>query len=75
MLPMKAVLASCSEIMCSHQRRVKGIVQMEVGRPASPDAPVYSAAIVLSVCEDCGQVELYAEYFPALCKWLSASPE
>jgi len=48
---------------------------MEVGRPASPDAPVYSAAIVLSVCEDCGQVELYAEYFPALCKWLSASPE
>ncbi len=58
---------------CQHPNRVRGVVELDFSRPEAPDHPVYSGAVNMSVCEDCGHVELYAKFHHELCDWLRKS--
>jgi hypothetical protein len=55
---------------CLHPNRVRGVVALDFSRLEAPDRPVYSGAVSVGVCEECGQVELYAQFHRALCDWL-----
>jgi hypothetical protein len=55
---------------CLHPNRVRGVVALDFSRLETPDHPVYSGAVSVGVCEECGHVELYAESHRALCDWL-----
>jgi len=55
---------------CKHPNRVRGVVSLDFSWWEAPDHPVYSRAVAVGVCEECGQVELYAQFHRALCDWL-----
>jgi hypothetical protein len=55
---------------CLHPNRVRGVVALDFSRLETPDHPVYSGAVSVGVCEECGHVELYALFQRALCDWL-----
>jgi hypothetical protein len=57
---------------CQHPTRVKGTVELEFTRPDAPEGPVYSGAVSLGVCEECGHIELYALFQRELCAWLKS---
>jgi hypothetical protein len=55
---------------CQHSNRVSGVVRLDFARPDGPDAPVYSGSVSVAVCDECGDVELYAKLHHLLCDWL-----
>lgn len=55
---------------CQHPNRVRGVVALDFSRLEAPDHPLYSGAVSVGVCEECGHVEIYAESHRALCDWL-----
>jgi len=58
---------------CLHPNRVRAVVALDFSRPETPDHPLYSGAVSVGVCEECGHVELYADLHRALCDWLKGS--
>jgi len=60
---------------CLHPNRVRGVVALDFARVKAPDHPAYSGAVSVGVCEECGHVELYAQFHHALCDWLRANTE
>jgi hypothetical protein len=55
---------------CQHSKRASGLVRLDFARPDAPDGPTYSGAVSVGVCEECGQIELYAKLHRLLCDWL-----
>jgi hypothetical protein len=55
---------------CLHPNRVTGVVALDFSRLEAPDHPAYSGSVSVGVCEECGHVELYAQFHHALCDWL-----
>lgn len=55
---------------CQHSQRVGGVVNLDFARPDAPDGPMYSGTVSVSVCEECGHIELYAKPHHMLCDWL-----
>jgi hypothetical protein len=55
---------------CEHQHVVSGILHFDFARPFEPESHQYSAAIRVSVCEECGHLELHTENQRQLCSWL-----
>jgi hypothetical protein len=55
---------------CLHPNRVRAVVALGFSRLEAPDHPIYSGAVSVGVCEECGHVELYAQFHRALCDWL-----
>jgi len=60
---------------CLHPNRVRGVVALDFSRVEAPDHPAYSGVVSVGVCEECGHVELYAQFHHALCDWLRAKAE
>jgi hypothetical protein len=58
---------------CEHSNRVRGAVELDFSRLGTADHSIYSVEISVSVCEECGHVELHAKSHRALCDWLKAS--
>ena len=55
---------------CQHFKRVSGVVKLDFARPDALDGPIYSGAVSVGVCEDCGHIELYAKLHHLLDDWL-----
>jgi hypothetical protein len=55
---------------CQHLRTVTGMVELDFARPSSPNAPLYTAPLSVSICEDCGHTEFWAKSHTMLCTWL-----
>lgn len=58
---------------CQHSHRVSGLVEIDFSHQHVPDGPVYSGAVSIGICEECGQIELYGMFHSELCDWLKQS--
>ena len=58
---------------CQHFKRVSSVVRLDFSRSDNPDGPTYSGSVAAGICEECGQVELYANLHNLLCEWLRRS--
>jgi len=59
-----------AEKPCSHPSRRTGIIEYDLSRP-SEKSSVYSAEFSVTICEQCGQVQLYCESHELVCSWLA----
>lgn len=55
---------------CQHPKRVSSLVKLDIVRPDDVDGPVYSATVSACICEDCGELNLYAKSHRLLIDWL-----
>jgi hypothetical protein len=55
---------------CQHPHRVRGVVELDFARQDDSDDGIYTARISVGVCEDCGHIELYAQFHELLGDWL-----
>ena len=55
---------------CGHSKRAEGVVDLDFARPDDSGDSIYTASVSMSICEDCGQIELYAVFHHSLCDWL-----
>jgi len=55
---------------CQHPNRVNGRVRLDFARQDAAEGPVYSGTVSVAICEDCGYIELHAEFQHLLCDWL-----
>jgi hypothetical protein len=55
---------------CQHLKTVTGMVELDFARPSSPNTPLYTAPLSISVCEDCGHMEFSGKSHKLLCMWL-----
>jgi hypothetical protein len=55
---------------CHHAHRVSGVVELDFARQDDSDDSIYTARISVGVCEDCGHIELYAQFHELLRDWL-----
>jgi hypothetical protein len=55
---------------CQHSKVVSTLVKLDFVRPDDVDGPVYSGTVSAGVCEDCGQIKLYAKNHRLLVDWL-----
>lgn len=55
---------------CQHSNRISGLVRLDFTRPDAPDGPMYSGAVSVGVCEECGHIDLDAKLHHLLCDWL-----
>jgi hypothetical protein len=46
---------------CQHSNRISGLVRLDFTRPDAPDGPMYSGAVSVGVCEECGHIDLDAK--------------
>ena len=58
---------------CKHSNRVSGVMELDFSRQHVPNGPVYSGTVSVSICEECGQIELYGMFHDELCHWLKQS--
>lgn len=54
---------------CPHPRRAMGVIELDFARPNSSDS-LYTARVSVGVCDDCGHIELYAQFHQFLTDWL-----
>ena len=55
---------------CQHPKVVSSVVKMDFVRPDDVDGPEYSVTVSAGICEDCGQIKLYAKSHRLLVDWL-----
>ena len=55
---------------CQHRHTARGILHFDFARLSEPEHPQYSAPVRVSVCEECGYIQLHAESQRQLCNWL-----
>jgi hypothetical protein len=55
---------------CPHARRVKGVVELDFARQDDSENGIYTARVSVGICEDCGHIELYAQFHHLLGDWL-----
>jgi hypothetical protein len=58
---------------CRHPNRTGGVVKLDFARQDDSSDGIYTASVALSICEGCGQIEVYALFPHLLCDWLKRS--
>lgn len=55
---------------CEHSKMTTGVVKLDFSRPDAADGSIYSATVSVGVCDECGEIKLYAKLHHLLADWL-----
>jgi hypothetical protein len=55
---------------CRHPNRAEGVVDLDISRKDDSADGIYTTPVCMSICEDCGRIELSALLPHFLCDWL-----
>ena len=55
---------------CQHPKRASSLVKLDFVRPDDVDGPTYTGTISAAICEECGQIKLFAKNHHLLVDWL-----
>lgn len=58
---------------CQHSKKISSVIRLDFARSENPDGPMYSGSATAGICEECGQIQLYADLHNLLCDWLRRS--